>query len=163
WATAGGAIPDVVEIYVDDGPAVRARRCDARPDVAESGVAPRGVAVAVGFSGQVPIQPTAGGRRATVIVRAEYADGTAWQFRPVRVHLDAAPRDAHGEPPLDSPFGDCSVARRGSADGATPRVCVITHSLRIGGGELYLQELLLRLAREHVAQFRVIAPEDGPL
>lgn len=44
-----------------------------------------------------------------------------------------------------------------------PRVCVFAHSLNIGGGELYLQELLLRMAADEVADFLVICPRDGVL
>lgn len=40
---------------------------------------------------------------------------------------------------------------------------VFAHSLDLGGGELYLQELLLRMAADNVADFLVICPRDGVL
>jgi glycosyltransferase involved in cell wall biosynthesis len=39
----------------------------------------------------------------------------------------------------------------------------MTHSLSLGGGELYLQELLLRLRADHDIDLMVISPGDGPL
>ncbi|MGH2862563.1 MAG: glycosyltransferase family 4 protein, partial [Solirubrobacteraceae bacterium] len=38
-----------------------------------------------------------------------------------------------------------------------------THSLKLGGGQLYLQELLLRVVRAGAADVLLISPEDGPL
>lgn len=42
-------------------------------------------------------------------------------------------------------------------------MCVFTHSLELGGGELYLQELLLRLVGMPDMEFLVVSPCDGPL
>jgi glycosyltransferase involved in cell wall biosynthesis len=42
------------------------------------------------------------------------------------------------------------------------RLLVFTHSLKLGGGELYLTELLRHLA-PRLPQFTVVSPADGPL
>jgi glycosyltransferase involved in cell wall biosynthesis len=47
-----------------------------------------------------------------------------------------------------------------SGDG---RLVVLTHSLTIGGGQLYLQQLLLRLMADEAFDVLVISPNDGPL
>jgi glycosyltransferase involved in cell wall biosynthesis len=56
-----------------------------------------------------------------------------------------------------------SDASAPSDPGGDLRVCVFTHSLGLGGGELYLQELLLRLHRDYPVELLVVSPLDGPL
>ncbi len=159
WCTAGGEVPDMVEIYVDDAPPVRARRCDPRLDLPHAVPAPPAVAVAAGFSELMPLRRTQGRRSAAVRVHARFGTGAVWQSKPVTVRLAGEDQPWAGAPALASPFRT-HRSRRGSG---RLRVLAIVHSLRLGGGELYLQELLRRLVDDDVAEFRVISPEDGPL
>lgn len=165
WVLDGPRLPDVIEIFVDDQPPVLARRCGIRPDVAdthtENGVA-RGVAIAAGFHEFLVLDAS---RDTTEIRVRAHGIETMWHSEPVVVRH--APRisvrPARGAP---SPFRSATpaIAPRGAGpDGRRPRVCALTHSLQLGGGELYLQELLLRLAAADVAELRVISPSDGPL
>jgi D-inositol-3-phosphate glycosyltransferase len=62
---------------------------------------------------------------------------------------------------------DRSVARlaalaRGTAQPDEPRVLVATHDLNLGGGQLYLHELMRRLARRGV-RFALTSPRSGVL
>jgi D-inositol-3-phosphate glycosyltransferase len=159
WCTSGGEVPDVVEIYIDDAAPVRARRCDPRLDLPHAVPARPAVAVAAGFSELVPLRRALGRRFATVRVDARFGGGAVWQSRPVTVRLAGDDEPWAGAAALPSPFRS-----RGSrpASGRL-RVLAIVHSLRLGGGELYLQELLRRLTDDGIAEFRVISPEDGPL
>jgi glycosyltransferase involved in cell wall biosynthesis len=52
------------------------------------------------------------------------------------------------------------VGRRPARRGGAPSILVFTHSLAIGGGQLYLNDLLISLA-PHLAQCTVVSPVDG--
>jgi glycosyltransferase involved in cell wall biosynthesis len=96
-------------------------------------------------------------------VIAHGGNGATMNFPPRQVRLlPAAGLDVRG--PL---AGGGSITSRLNAPARAAtgrrRVCVLTHSLRLGGGELYLQELLLRLVDADFADFLVVSPEDGPL
>jgi D-inositol-3-phosphate glycosyltransferase len=159
WCIAGGEVPDVVEIYVDDAAPLRARRCDPRLDLPHAVPAPAAVAVAAGYSELVPLRRTPGRSCATVRVQARFGAGAVWQSRPVTVHLAGDDDPWAGVAALPSPFR----SRRSRRRSGRARVLAIVHSLQLGGGELYLQELLRRLSEEGIAEFRVISQEDGPL
>ena len=157
WVLFDDDLADTVEIFVDGLPPVRARRGIARPDVA-AGVEPEGRSMAAGFMQLVPVRrPTDGTREVVVQVRATGIHGGSWEPPACRVVLGPAPPPAV---PVPLPAGPPAPAR--GTDGRI-RVCAITHSLYLGGGELYLHELLVRLAAIGTFDLRVVAPEDGPL
>ncbi len=56
-----------------------------------------------------------------------------------------------------------SVASRHRRATQGVRLLVVTHDLGLGGGQLYLQELLLRLLEAPDLQALVVSPTDGPL
>ncbi|PZS15555.1 MAG: hypothetical protein DLM57_12395 [Pseudonocardiales bacterium] len=162
WALDGADLADVIEIFVDARPPVLARRCEPRPDVARAragtGVA-SGIATAAGFRELLVLNDEEGRDSTLIRVRATGRSGSVWHSGPITVHHVAGPA-SH----LDvarSPFDALPPSRGRAAE--LPKVCVLTHSLQLGGGELYLQELLLRLAAARVAELRVISPSDGPL
>jgi D-inositol-3-phosphate glycosyltransferase len=163
WVALDGEPADVIDVYLDDGPPVRARRCDPRPDLAGAGIFPDSTALTAGYSALVVISPGDRPRPAVLRVVGRSMDGRLWT--PPSVPLTVGPRAVDNGPrPLGPPGALPHVIARGVGPAATrPRVCVFTHSLRLGGGELYLQELLLRLADADVADFLVVAPEDGAL
>jgi D-inositol-3-phosphate glycosyltransferase len=163
WVGIDGEPADVVDVYLDDRPAVRARRCDARADLCGIGVFPDSTALVAGYSALIVLPEVDRPRSAVVRVAARGMNGAVWTPPPVPVRIQPRPVRATAEP-LGPPGALPHVLDRG-ADVTTgrPRVCVFTHSLRLGGGELYLQELLLRLADAGVGDFLVVAPEDGAL
>lgn len=163
WVGLDGEPADVVEVYLDDRPALRARRCDARADLAGIGVFPDSTALVAGYSALIVLPEVDRPRGAVVRVAARSMNGTVWTPPPVPIRIQ--PRSSRtGAEPM-GPIGALQhVVDRGvEVAVGRPRVCVFTHSLRLGGGELYLQELLLRLADARVADFLVVTPEDGAL
>jgi len=54
------------------------------------------------------------------------------------------------------------AARQTADQAAEPRVLVVTHDLALGGGQLYLHELMLRLLRRGV-RFALTSPRSGVL
>src|SRR5262249_57891350 len=103
-------------------------------------------------------------RGATVDVRGYSRDGREWAA-PARTCTVRARAATPGE--LAASRGGLALTGRLLA--ATPRVAdprhvlVVAHSLRIGGGELWLLELLTGLVRDHGLRVTVVAPTDGPL
>ena len=61
------------------------------------------------------------------------------------------------------PGGRLRPARPRTDDDERLRICVFTHSLQLGGGELYLDELLRRLTKDHDLDITVVTPMTGPL
>jgi D-inositol-3-phosphate glycosyltransferase len=164
WVLLDQRPASVIDVFVNDRPAVRARRCEQRVDlVGKTGAAP-GDELVAGFRELVALGELAvPGATVTIRVRAMGINGEIWEPAPITVVVGEAARVV----PLVLPeplLGPGTLDRTAEVPAdARPRVCVFTHSLRMGGGELYLQELLLRLADAEVATFLVIAPEDGPL
>lgn len=150
WALIDSRPADKIEIYLNDQQLAPARRFIPRPDLFGSELSPV-YAQCSGFSTVVPLRDIAPGSNARLEVRAISAQGKVWQPPPVVFTL-ADP----DEPPT------LLLASSGKSK-SRPRVCVFTHSLAIGGGELYLQELLYRLAELDFADFILVCAEDGPL
>ena len=80
--------------------------------------------------------------------------------------LTAAARPA--DPPVDPGWVETLSARTaGAAAGHTPgsglRLLAFTHHLGLGGGQLYLAELVEHLVADQTVACTVVAPEDGPL
>ena len=165
WALDGDRLADVIEIFVNDRPAVLARRCEPRPDVVvtkgEHSV-PSGVALAAGFRELVILDEQ---RQSRLDGHHRARAWPQWRDLALRAGRRAArPTRCRTGPTPGSARSNaiCPVGPR-SSPGGRLRVCALTHSLHLGGGELYLQELLLKLADADVADLRVISPADGPL
>lgn len=160
WAMIGQRAADVVLIQIDNEKPIRARRCEPRHDVVDAKVQDVVFDVGAGFSETIALPAGKADRKVSISVRAVAADGTAWRSN--RVVVTVAAQVPVPALPSAANFGGLSR----SVPGLTvdrPRVCVFAHSLNIGGGELYLQELLLRMAADDVADFLVICPRDGVL
>jgi D-inositol-3-phosphate glycosyltransferase len=163
WALFDGRPADRVEAYIGDEPAVPLRRGEPRPDVASSLGPQFPEAIGSGFTAIVPVEDHWRGHTLDVVVRA-YSDlGDVWTSAVARVRVEERAEPV-GE--MDELTVDRLWARheRPAGDPAGPlRICVFTHSLNLGGGELYLQELLLRLRRDYPVELLVVSPLDGPL
>ncbi|MDT4935170.1 MAG: D-inositol-3-phosphate glycosyltransferase [Pseudonocardiales bacterium] len=160
WVLVGGSAADHIEVFVDDAPARRLRRGLPRTDV--------GVGAAsytCGFDDIIPLPPRPDGTPIVIRVRAVGVDGSTWHAEPVTVTM--RPREPASDAPaaITMPPLSAEVGRRldRTRPGEPLRVAVFTHSLRIGGGELYLQQLLLRLAAVRGIELLVVSPQDGAL
>ncbi len=154
WVVIDGQAADFIEICIDDQPPIRARRCDPRPDLVDAVVAQD---FGAGYYELVPIRRTAATDQITLKVRAVGRSGRIWNSTPVTFTVVQPAQPA--ELPKAAFARDFEVPVREPS--VRPRICIFTHSLSIGGAELYLEELLLRLTAAGVADFMVICPEDG--
>ena len=154
WVVIDGQAADFIEICIDEQPPIRARRCDLRPDLVDAVVAQD---FGAGYSELVPIRRTAATDQITLKVRAVGRSGRIWNSTPVTFTVVQPAQPA--ELPKAAFARDFEVPVREPS--VRPRICIFTHSLSIGGAELYLEELLLRLTAAGVADFMVICPEDG--
>lgn len=154
WVVIDGQAADVIEICIDDQPPIRARRCDPRPDLVDAVVAQD---FGAGYYELVAIRGTAATDQITLKVRAVGRSGKIWNSTPVTFTVVQPAQPA--ELPKAAFTRDFEVPIREPS--VRPRICIFTHSLSIGGAELYLEELLLRLTAAGVADFMVICPEDG--
>lgn len=157
WSPSGVA---TVELDLDGTALGRARLGISRPDVRAhnpqrygpiTGWEYRGVVNSDGSKHVLSATVTDFlGRRATIgSIRAKFMPRTT-----VAVDREAAQRLQHRT---------SDALARFSASGTRPRnVFVFTHSLGLGGGQLYLQDLLRGLI-PHLEQCRVISPLNGVL
>lgn len=163
WVLFDGVPADHVEVYVGDEPAISLRRGEPRSDLPRGAGAGFPAAIASGFTGTVSVADRWRGRTLEVVVRAYSEQGEVWTPPTVRVRVEDR-LEPDGE--MDELTVDVLWPRREQpardSEGKL-RVCVFTHSLNLGGGELYLQELLLRLRREYPVELLVVSPLDGPL
>ncbi|HEV2310627.1 MAG TPA: glycosyltransferase family 4 protein, partial [Acidimicrobiia bacterium] len=92
------------------------------------------------------------------------------------VTIDGARRPLSGTTVVIGPSDEPALPRRtsnvvgslrsngnGRPQSSTPRLVVFTHDLRLGGAQLYLQELLRDLIKNSNAPCLVVAGQDGPL
>ncbi|MCU1612542.1 MAG: hypothetical protein JWO98_82 [Frankiales bacterium] len=161
WVLFGGQPADRVEVFVGGEPAIPLRRGEARPDVSDSIDLP--TAIASGFTGVVPVSDRWRGEAIDFVVRAHSVQGEVWTSNVARIRVEDRPKAAGEMDELSLDVLWPGYGRPGREVGTKLRVCVFTHSLNLGGGELYLQELLLRLRREYPVELIVISPLDGPL
>ncbi|HEV2780599.1 MAG TPA: glycosyltransferase family 4 protein [Actinophytocola sp.] len=164
WLLLDDELPGRVEVAIGGGRPVDARLMIPRPDLAAS-VPDVPDAVMAGFEARLPVELSPGeSRRVTVRVRGWSRDGRVWIAPPreCTVRLRAAD-------PEELATGRRAIGVTRSLLAVTPpapdprHVLVLAHSLRIGGGELWLAELLGRLVRDHGLRITVVAQTDGAL
>ncbi|OXM74312.1 MULTISPECIES: glycosyltransferase family 4 protein [Amycolatopsis] len=164
WVLLDSRAPSLVEVLVDGGEPIRARTRLPRPDVADHlpDFPDAGVS---GFEARVPIDLPAGEDRALSVrvrVRGELSGEWTSEAREVVLSNPAA---EDSDVKLAAHLAERTRAALTRPRGATdPRhVLVFTHSLAVGGGQLWLQELLDRLATRHGWRITVITQLDGEL
>ena len=163
WACIGGRNPSRVEVTVDGRAVGRASLRIARSDLATS--LPIGDSGPLaGFEYHGPLPKTTS-RRVEVGVTVVGFDGESDRL---------ASRTVHRVLPASSTESTTrAVALRKRTQAVTDQVrhrlhhrglhlMVFTHSLRLGGGELYLSELLRHLA-PRLSHCTVVSADDGPL
>jgi glycosyltransferase involved in cell wall biosynthesis len=158
WVVFPDAPTDIVEVFLDGEAVAHARLGNSRVDVLrifpEEGVN----ALASGFHTVVPVPISGDDTEHRVHVRATSYNGGLWEPPPADFVVTGVKEK---ELPT-SPFASRLTPIQKPTP-AKPRWCVFTHSLKLGGGQLYLQELLIRVARSGAAEILLISPEDGPL
>jgi D-inositol-3-phosphate glycosyltransferase len=163
WALSPGTTVSAVELFVDGRCLGRARLGLSRPDVARRS---RHVDASVsGFERIVlPADVPARTNEVTVSVVGRDLTGRTFPIGERTVQLSTATSVEHDDQGaaqprerMRLPRGPSAAARRGD-----PAVLVFTHSLRPGGAELWLSEVLERFAMTRTA-LAVVSPSDGPL
>lgn len=154
-----------VEVSVDGAVAGLARLGMSRLDIA--GISDAAEAPVCGFEyrldlSQVPAETS----RVTFGAAAVGADGTSYTLAPVEVLLEPKveidPEDVGRAEELQARFRKVvGRARRQRADEV--RLVAFTHDLGYGGAQLYLWEMIRRLAPEPWFSCTVVSPIDGPL
>lgn len=164
WALLDSRAPSLVEVLVEGGGTVRARTRLPRPDAAE--VFPGFAEAAIsGFEARVPVElPPGQDREVTLRIRYRTAGVGEWISPATTFTLSNPPAD-----PDDAALSEelAAQTRRALARVSVPtdprHVLIFTHSLTLGGGQLWLQELLGRLVRDHGWQATLVTETDGPL
>lgn len=160
WVVFPGANVDYIDVFRDGIPMGRASWGGARPDIPE--VRPDlGVeGLTAGFRTVIPVETDEVDRECHVHVRAVSSDGTEWRGD---ARFAVRGVDNPGEPVGRIEFADVAARTKTERPPGERRWCVFSHSLALGGGELYLQELLLRVKATASVSILVVAPVNGPL
>ena len=165
WLLLDGRLPSRIEVEVDGAAPQRARLMLPRPDV--TGALPGEIRQAglSGYEARVPLPLAPGDRRkVTFRVRAWSRDGREWSSPTRYATLRKRPvdrRDAEAVARASAFTEDLLGRVKAAVD--TDHVLVVTHSLRVGGGQFWLSELLRHLAGPHGHKVTLVSPEDGPL
>ncbi|MFI9810809.1 glycosyltransferase family 4 protein [Saccharothrix variisporea] len=164
WSLLDSRAPSRIEVFVEGSGVTRARsrlpRADvagAFPDFADAGVC--------GFEARVPVEvPPGAERRVSVRVRVSTHGVGEWTS-PVRFVTVRNPDGAAEDDLLADRLEEQStrLLTRVEARPDPKHVLVLTHSLAIGGGQLWLQELLTGLVKKHNWAATVVTPIDGAL
>ena len=162
WASMGPAGVARVEINVDGRTIGRARLRIPRPDVAAVPTHDFGPLTGFEYRGALPDSATDAAELTVVVVNAdggrERLASRSLRLVPVSVTPEEAARGETLRRRTAEVVRGLSCPKR-SADS---HLLVFTHSLAIGGGQLYLNELLRRLA-PGLPRCTVVSPTDGEL
>jgi len=162
WAMFGSDVPSRIDVEIDGQPGGAARAQIPRPDVAEALGIPSAIASGFEHHTVVPLNPGES-RKISVAVIAHHESGSTWKS-PAR-HVDVTAR-----PYVASTVERAKVLRVratfpdrvGRGDDRT-NLLAFTHSLAVGGGELFLVELLMQLRQHASMTCHVVSPTDGVL
>ncbi|GAA3619912.1 hypothetical protein GCM10022267_02580 [Lentzea roselyniae] len=164
WAMLNSRAPSMVEVFVEGSGVTRARTRLPRPDVGAA-FPDFPDAVVSGFEARVPVDiPPGGARRVSIRVRLTTHGVGEWTSPTRFVTVRNPAGDAADELLADELEAQSLSLLEGVRDRRDPKhVLVLTHSLAIGGGQLWLQELLTGLVKKHDWRATVVTPVDGPL
>lgn len=162
WASIDGGGASRIEVTLDGKPAGRARLRLPRPDVAAVPVRRFGPMLGFEYRGLLPEGATEAVEVSLEVVgfrgSRERLPELAVRHTPRRVSDQEEERAAALRQRTARVLGE----RGASPSNRTPRLLVFTHSLAIGGGQLYLSEMLRCLVRE-LPDCTVVSPRDGVL
>jgi glycosyltransferase involved in cell wall biosynthesis len=158
WTLSRSHAVDRVEVFVDAKPVGRARICLPR-----SGIRSRlPDANICGFQINVPSEriPADQGTLQVAFV-THLVNGGFQRFPPREMRL--GPRSEATNQGAAGPVKRRGCGKLNPRSTTAIKVACFTHDLGYGGGQLYLQELLRRLAPLEEIDFVVRSPRDGPL
>lgn len=164
WALLDAQAPSLAEVIVDGEHTVRARTRLPRPDVGAA-LSDFPDAVVSGYEARVPLDLAPGAEREVRVSVRFRSAGAGERTSPAHTVV------------LRNPTHDAADAARATklyahtrgslAEVGTPpdsaHLLVFTHSLAVGGGQLWLYELLRRLVGNHGWKVTLVTERDGPL
>jgi glycosyltransferase involved in cell wall biosynthesis len=162
WAYLDGRSPARVEVSIDGLPVGRASLRMPRPDLA--GLSGRGFGPLSGFEYRGSLPPSASASaQLSVVVAGFEGQSERLPSRTVRRTARACSAEEATRAATLRQRTERLIARM-ERHPHRRDLCllVFTHSLNLGGGELYLSELLRNLA-PHLGSCTVVAPVDGEL
>jgi D-inositol-3-phosphate glycosyltransferase len=164
WALLGGRAPSLVEVRLDGHHPIRARTRLPRPDVAEVYPGYDDAAIS-GFMVRVPVDvPPGTERELSLRIRYRTEGIGEWTSPAQRFALRNPAADPDDAALAETLAAETARTMDRVSVPADPRhLLVFTHSLAIGGAELWLQELLLGLVTQHGFRASVISEVDGPM
>lgn len=164
WALIDGRAPSLVEVRVTGAGLTRARIRLPRPDVAAS--FPEFVEAGTsGFEARVALDLPPGTEREVAVQVTFSGHGMAPWTAPTRyVTVSNPDGDAEDTELAEELATDTQrVLAKVTVPTGPTHVLVFTHSLAIGGGQLWLQELLSGLVSRRGWTVTLVTPIDGPL
>jgi len=160
-----------VELTVDGVTTLAQPFAHPRPDVADV-LTGHPDALMCGFDASVPVDQSRGRRDILVVATEISAEGDRRPIGSRNVTL-TGPSDAPSQPSFDDEYlralrsrvsrSSRSVSKAPRGAGSDLNILVVTHDLGLGGGQLYLTELLTGLVASPGLSFTVVCPGDGPL
>ena len=162
WASTGHTGVARVEISVDGQTVGRARLRIPRPDVASVPAYDFGPLTGFEYRGALPDSPSDTAELTVVVVDAEGRRERLASRAVRRVPVKVTAEEAERAGVLRRHTEQVVLGARGRRPPGGLHLVVFTHSLAIGGGQLYLNELLCRLA-PGLPRCTVVSPTDGEL
>ena len=162
WAMFGSELPARIDIAVDGISVGPARAQIPRPDVADARSTPSALASGFEHHVAVPLRPGES-RTLTVTAKADHESGRTWSAPSHRVLVTARGYDPESLK-RSRILRAKTIAELGTISDRDPTtLLVFTHSLAVGGGQLFLSELLRRLHQNQGIACSVVSPTDGVL
>jgi D-inositol-3-phosphate glycosyltransferase len=165
WATIGGRPVARIDVHLNGRRAGRARLRTVRWDVERHASGRLGPVTGFEYRGLVELD---GSQDLEIAITAYALDGSAVPVPPRHVHISVDDRavDEARVTRLQARTASAVAAMASpsapSKGGTGQRLLVFTHSLTLGGGQLYLSELLRQLAPT-LDHCTVVSPVDGIL
>jgi D-inositol-3-phosphate glycosyltransferase len=158
WAIREGRMASTVDVRLDGVLLGHARLGLDRSDLPALGPD----AVVAGFELTAALPDIVVGQRAALTATAHF-EGRRYRLAidGPTVRIGSAPLPSRALLALEPPPRSTSLVRAG--DDRRAHVLAVTHQLDLGGGQLYLQDLLRGLARTGRYRLTVASPMDGPL
>jgi D-inositol-3-phosphate glycosyltransferase len=156
WALFPDSPTANVEVTVAGRPLGRARLGHPRPDVRAHWDVDHAGSSGFQLTVLLPDEGIPKGD-AEIEVVATSLNGERLQLEPVVVAVDPEREEKEDKMPAPAP----RTPRQESS--LRPHVLVFTHQLNLGGGQLYLLDLLKQMVRDELASFTLVSTLDGSL
>lgn len=162
WCLFPGATLSTVRIVIDGTVAGYARIFMDRSDIAQRFDCEPHAPVA-GFEALLSVGDHRKVERSLLFVEALSLDGQRWRSEPHLVRWTTPSSDSSQDLGRPAVVASRTVDSLSRIDNDRSRVLVFTHDLSVGGGQLWLSELLRQLAHFSALDCEVVSIADGPL